>query len=316
MEYHLSSYHDVNSDSELESLDRSTSQENVLVVEGGAMRSAFAAGVLDAFLTVDFNPFDVCVGTSAGALNLVGYLGKGSGQGLRVLIEDALDKRFISYRRYLAGGHLMDIDWLIARAFNRFGSTFDRAVRQNRPLLVGVTELASGDGHLIRANPDNIKPLLTASMALPVIYKGFPQIDARAMTDGGVGLSIPLQQVIDRGAKNIMVIRSHHQSYRKIDSFGHKFIRWRLRQYPQLCAALEQRVQKYEHYMALLANPPCGVQIIEVCPEPSFDMGRFERNPKCVLQGYYAGKKKARGAISKWNTWVDGSSPRLRNTGS
>ena len=48
--------------------------QRALVVEGGAMRGIFAAGVLDAFLEKDYRDFDFAVGVSAGSTNLIGYL--------------------------------------------------------------------------------------------------------------------------------------------------------------------------------------------------------------------------------------------------
>ncbi len=39
-----------------------------LVTEGGGQRGIFTAGVLDAFLRADFNPFDLLIGTSAGSI--------------------------------------------------------------------------------------------------------------------------------------------------------------------------------------------------------------------------------------------------------
>jgi len=38
-----------------------------LIVEGGAMRSIFSAGLLDGFIEKQFNPFDINIGVSAGA---------------------------------------------------------------------------------------------------------------------------------------------------------------------------------------------------------------------------------------------------------
>ncbi|WP_062260581.1 patatin-like phospholipase family protein [Endozoicomonas arenosclerae] len=43
-----------------------------LVTEGGGQRGIFTAGVLDAFLQAEFNPFGLLIGTSSGALNLYG----------------------------------------------------------------------------------------------------------------------------------------------------------------------------------------------------------------------------------------------------
>ena len=44
-----------------------------LVVEGGGMKCAYSAGILDAFLDNDIN-FEYCIGVSGGAGNLASYL--------------------------------------------------------------------------------------------------------------------------------------------------------------------------------------------------------------------------------------------------
>ena len=45
-----------------------------LVIEGGGFKSVFSAGVLDAFLINQFNPFDIYIGVSSGAMCLSYYL--------------------------------------------------------------------------------------------------------------------------------------------------------------------------------------------------------------------------------------------------
>ena len=44
--------------------------KSALIVEGGAMRGIFAAGVLDAFMEDDFRPYDFAIGVSAGVINV------------------------------------------------------------------------------------------------------------------------------------------------------------------------------------------------------------------------------------------------------
>jgi len=60
-------------------------QQTALVVEGGAMRGIFAAGVLDAFLAKGKTAFDHCIGVSAGAVNLAAYLAGQQGRNHRVI---------------------------------------------------------------------------------------------------------------------------------------------------------------------------------------------------------------------------------------
>ena len=45
-----------------------------IVVEGGGFKSAFSAGVLDSFIINNFDPFDIYVGVSGGAMNLTSYI--------------------------------------------------------------------------------------------------------------------------------------------------------------------------------------------------------------------------------------------------
>lgn len=60
-----------------------------LVVEGGAMRGIFAAGVLDAFMEHQYQPFSRAYGVSAGATNLIGYLTGDQGRSRKIITGHA-----------------------------------------------------------------------------------------------------------------------------------------------------------------------------------------------------------------------------------
>ena len=47
-----------------------------LIVEGGALRTVFSAGVLDAFLANHFDPFDLYIGVSGGSMSMTYFLSK------------------------------------------------------------------------------------------------------------------------------------------------------------------------------------------------------------------------------------------------
>lgn len=50
--------------------------KTALIAEGGGQRGIFTAGVLDAWLENDFDPFELFIGTSAGSQNLTSYLSR------------------------------------------------------------------------------------------------------------------------------------------------------------------------------------------------------------------------------------------------
>src|SRR5512135_324999 len=86
--------------------------KRALVVEGGGMRGIFSAGVLDAFLEQDFDPFDIYIGVSAGACNLSSQVAGQYRRNFRIYTNQMVRPEFISVGKFLRGGHYMDLDWL------------------------------------------------------------------------------------------------------------------------------------------------------------------------------------------------------------
>ena len=266
------------------------------------MRSVFSAGVLDGFLEKQFNPFDFYIGVSAGAFNLATYLSDAPGTSLKIFQDLALHKQFISYFRFMRGGHMLDLDWLSEKTFSIFPLNQATTWSNNKSLIVCTTDVETGEATYIKSTPDNFKSVIKASTALPLLYRGFPEINGKPMSDGGIAEGIPVAEAIRRGAKRIMVIRSQHQSYKKKDTPWYRFLRWKLRTHSQLTATMRERISRFEDAMYLIKNPPNGVNIVEICPPEHFKMGRFCRSRKTLQQGYETGFSLSAHAIKQWTS--------------
>ena len=90
-----------------------------LVVEGGGMRTIFAAGVLDSFHENNFDPFTLYLGVSAGSLSLASHLAGDYLRNYRVLMHCATSGAFISSWNYLRGGHYINLDWLTTKCLKQ-----------------------------------------------------------------------------------------------------------------------------------------------------------------------------------------------------
>ena len=66
-----------------------------LVLEGGGMKGAYTAGVLDFFLDKGID-FAKCYGVSAGATTMCSYLSKQRGRALATMIDYLDDKNYCS----------------------------------------------------------------------------------------------------------------------------------------------------------------------------------------------------------------------------
>lgn len=62
-----------------------------LVVEGGGMKCAYNAGILDAFLDQGIT-FDYCIGVSGGSGNVASYVAGQRGRNLRFLLTISIHR--------------------------------------------------------------------------------------------------------------------------------------------------------------------------------------------------------------------------------
>ena len=121
------------------------------------------------------------------------------------------------------------------------------------------------------------------------------------MSDGGVADGIPVIEAIRQGASNIMVVRSRHKEYMKKDTLIHKYLRWKLRNCPELVATMKKRIHIFRETISVINNPPKHVNIIEVCPPLEFKMGRFNTQYDNLMTGYKEGQKLSTSIIEQWN---------------
>jgi predicted patatin/cPLA2 family phospholipase len=220
----------------------------------------------------------------------------------KVLLDYSLRPEFISVWRFLRGGHLLDLDWLWPLTVAEVPLHMEKIFADDRPFYVGMTDVESGEAVHVAARADNLVDALKASSALPLLYRGFPVIDGRAMTDGGVTDAIPVRKAIEWGAHKIMVIRSRTREYRKRDNrLEPLLLRGALRQRPALADAIRKRVHRYNEAVELIRRPPVGVTVIEGCPPDTFKVARAGRNATQLRAGYELGRREADGLVSRWS---------------
>ena len=79
-----------------------------LVLEGGGMKGAYTAGVLDFFLEKEME-FSSVYGVSAGAVHMCSYLSKQKGRSIRISTKYGADPRYCSIASLLLTGDLFNV---------------------------------------------------------------------------------------------------------------------------------------------------------------------------------------------------------------
>ena len=266
------------------------------------MRGIFAAGVLDVFLERGFDPFDLAVGASAGACNLASHLAGQHGRNRRCYLTQMRRTEFSDGRRFLRGGHWLDIDYLWA-AFDR-EDPLDvvAAAAHATPLVVAATDVATGEPAYFEPTAADLSEVLRASSAVPILFRGTVELAGRRFADGGVSAPIPIDEAIRRGARRIVVIRS-----RPADFPGPSRIECTLaaaalrRDHPGLARAFRRYRTVYARAAASCRVPPPDVRVVHVAPDRPFRTTRTTRDPEVLLADYDRGRAAGERAIAEWD---------------
>ena len=124
-----------------------------LILEGGAMRGLFTAGVLDVFLENNIG-FDGCIGVSAGAAFGCSYHSGQKGRTIRYNKRFAKDPRYCSLRSWIKTGDLYGVDFCyreLPEELDKFDN--DAFIKNHAEFYVVCTDVETGEAVYVR--PEN-----------------------------------------------------------------------------------------------------------------------------------------------------------------
>ncbi|WGE60615.1 patatin-like phospholipase family protein [Actinobacillus equuli] len=268
-----------------------------LVLEGGAMRGMFTAGVLDVFLDEQLE-FDGAVTVSAGALFGVNLPSKQRGRVLRYNKKYMNDKRFLSLKSWLTTGNLINRDFAFYE-LPTIHDPFDQATfaQSQMDFRVTLTNVETGKPEYFKVQ-DVFKEmeLFRATSAMPFVSQ-FVEINGKKYPDGGIADSIPLQKCLDLGYDKIVLVLTRPLEYRKKPSSMALF-KWIYRGYPHLIERWQQRYQDYNQTVERIIQLNQAQQIFVIRPSRTIPLSRLEKNPNKLQQMYDLGVADAQQSIT------------------
>jgi predicted patatin/cPLA2 family phospholipase len=261
-----------------------------LIAEGGGQKGIFTAGVLDAWLENDFDPFELFIGTSSGAQNLTSFLSGQKGYAKRLIVGPSRRKRFYQISRGLLGGNIVDLDWYFDKTIQGDLALDFAAARKTlgqREFLITATNSRDRQGYFLSPNGENSnwRQLLKASSALPFLYKQGVKLMPRVTVnsahqaqasngnsradfylDGGLAAPLPVREAYRRGARKIVVIRTVNDGIHGQSAWVHKLKSWIYESgyCPKTVGYLIQHEHAYQQELSFIAKPPGDVEIIQI----------------------------------------------------
>ena len=277
-------------------MTQSKPKKIALIVEGGGMRGVFAAGVLDSFIEMNFSPFTLYIGVSAGSSNLISHLAGHKGRNYRVIMSCATSGQFINRWKFLKGGHYLDLDWFQSECLEMHPldeqAAFQRLKSTGSQFLVVCTNMETGKPIYCQPNIKTLHNILLGSCSVPLLYRSPVYIDDTRVIDGSVSDPLPIQKAYEQGATDIVVIRSREKSYRKSEGgLEAKVSSYVYRDYPNMQATIDNQPKTYNESVEFIEHPPTDTRVYQIASHTPLSTTRTTTNTDTLEVDYRLGQQ-------------------------
>ena len=277
-----------------------------LVLEGGALRGLFSAGVIDVMMENGID-YDGVIGVSAGSNFGCNYKSHQPGRVIRYNVRFANDPRYMGLRSLITTGNLVGAEFAYHYMPLQL-DVFDIATFESDPMefYLVCTDCLTGEPVYYRMDKVNYDSLewLRASASMPLVTRPV-KVGGRVLLDGGISDSIPLKHFQDMGFDRNVVVLTRPRSYRKEPT---KLWPYRLlmRRYPAITQAMARRHEMYNSQLDYVEREEQAGRIFVIAPEQDLPIGRVEMNVEKMNAVYNIGRETATALLPRLKEFLQG----------
>lgn len=259
-----------------------------MLLEGGAMRGIYTAGVLDVMMRQKIQVNGI-VAVSAGALFGVNYPSRQIGRTIRYNLNFLDHPQYMGLSSLLKTGNIVNKDFAYYEVPFRLDPFDQKAFYESGvDFYATVTNLYSGKAEYIKVtHPLNQMEVLRASSAMPLVSQ-IVDINGMPYLDGGIADSIPIEKIMSMGYDKVIVVLTQPNDYRK-EATSSRLYEMVYRRYPNFVATWKQRSTKYNQSLDLVNELAEEDKIFVIQPSKKMKIGRLEKNPQVLKSMYQLG---------------------------
>lgn len=219
-----------------------------LILEGGAMRSIFSAGVIDRLIEEGIQIPNV-LAISAGAYAGMNYVSGQKGRAIDAIIEPLGEYKYLGFGTFLKKGTFFDMDYLFKEVpKEKSPFHFQKLKEYAGRFITSTVNLNTGETVYYESfrDEDEFFDICKAANSMPFIAR-VTKIDGVPMLDGGMADAIPICKALEEGWDKIVVVLTRNSSYRK--KKNSRLYMWGLKliyhKYPKFLELVENRPKRY-----------------------------------------------------------------------
>ena len=271
-----------------------------LIMEGGAMRGMFTAGVLDVLMENGLVT-DGAIGVSAGAVFGCNYKSHQIGRVIRYNTEYCNDKRYASFKNLFKTGNLYSEQFCYHEVPEKL-DPFNEAAFAASPMdfFVVCTDVKTGEPiyHKCRKGDAEDVRWMEASASMPLAAK-IVKIGHYGLLDGGVADSIPVRFFESIGYKRNLIILTQPKGYIKKKNKFLPAIRAKYFRYPAFVEAVADRHERYNETLSYISMLEQAGKDYVIRPPIPLEIGAMERDPAQLRRVYETGRAVAQIQVEK-----------------
>lgn len=295
-------------------------REFAIVAEGGGQRGIFTAGILDSFLSQQFNPFDLGCGVSAGAQNLLAYFLEQPGYARRAIAELTARPDFLVPYRWLSARNIIDLDGYFDATLRdpdyRLPYQQLGRVQCQRRLQMVATDRQTLETVYLEPDESTVLQYMKASSAVPFLYRSGVPFGNLILVDGGVSDPLPVRHVYAQGFRKILLIRTvpmpEASEPAAMDPDDQSLWRQRLLQVRRLSSVkLPGRIIEMlacheaalKRSLEFIHSPPDDLELVTVAPHSPLQSQVFGSRSDALLNDYQSAVEQGMSIIDTLARW-------------
>ena len=275
-----------------------------LVLEGGAMRGMYTAGVIDAFLDHGVH-VDGIVGVSAGACFGCNLFSGQRGRVLRYNTRFMGDPRNVSLRSLITTGDIINRQFAYYEIPQKY-DVFDEAAFEasGGAYDVVATNVETGKAEYLRL--DNLLgqiEAIRASASMPFVSR-IVDYEGKRYLDGGIADSIPVRAALDMGYDKVIVVLTQPADYVK-KPMNARLVRAYYRKYPKLVEMLINRHAAYNAQCRDVMQLENEGRVFVIRPAHKLDIDRLEKKQERLKAVYDIGLADANARMEAMTAYLN-----------
>ena len=278
-----------------------------IVVEGGGMKSAYSAGILD-YLLDEKITFDYCIGVSAGAANLASFLGGQRERNLRFYVIHSKDPRYLGVRNLLTHGSMFNLSFIYQTMTNSTGADpLNYPALRDNPAEYYVVATDAHTGKPVYFDKSYFRQddyrALMSSCAIPAFCRPI-SFRGGLYFDGGASDSIPVKRALADGCDRLLILLSKPRGYVKQPEKGRPAYTILLRKYPAMIRLLNNRHMEYQKQLQFACDLEAQGKAVILAPSKPMPATTFSKDPAMLQSLYDLGYEDGRRELPRWLSMI------------